>query len=368
MTGQQLIERMIAWLTRYVVMTEAQALTVALWALNTWIYDRFPACPYLELWATDKRSGKTTLAEMLAALSRGARVLATVRAVSMARAIEATDGHYTAFLEEAERFWSPTLGDERSILATGYRRGAKHEVTTQKGELLQFRTYAPKAFILIGNVHDILRDRCISIFLSRATPVGNWTADRDAAEVEAHAIIEAWQGIVKRTDVLRGSDERMPVVTPDWLASSRDKELWSPLFSIAHALHLHKETVQLLQRASVDLSVIKTLPAFRYNPAQAVKVNDDQNAAEAVLRDAASVFAPTEDRLRSEELLKRLHAIDTAPWRSWRGTGLDANALATLLARYGLHPKPMRFGKGRANSATFSGYLASDLRKAAAQK
>jgi len=363
MTGQQLIDRIVAWLRAYVVLTEQQALVVALWALNTWVYEKFAAVPYLEIWATGKRSGKSTLAEMLSAVSRAGRVLPTVRAISMARAIEATDGAYTAFVEEAERFSSPRLGDERAILATGYRRGATHEVTTPKGEILQFRTFCPKAFVLICNVHEILRDRCISIKLERSIPSRNWTAERDfAAAAEAAAILEAWH---EGTGwVTKDGEPHITPVVPDWLASARDREIWTPLFSLAHALKLHKDTVSLLKRASVDLSWLKTQPATKYNPWQDEPVNEDANAAEAVLADMISVFAEGEDRITTDDMVQRLHNIDVAGWRSWRGAGLDPNALGRLLDRFGVGPKDLQFGKGRKGRKILKGYALPALRKA----
>lgn len=338
MTGQQLIERMVALLRHYVAMTEGQALVAALWALNTWTYERFAAVPYLEIWAMHKRSGKSTLAEILCALSRGGRVLATARVLAMVRMIEGTEGHYVPFLEESERFWRGGLGDERSILATGYRKGAQHEVMGKTG-IERFRTFCPKAFVLIGNVHDILRDRCISLKMDRSTPKGNWTLDRVAGEAEAMAIIEAWK------DVARTVTGPFPIVDPDWLTSSRDREIWSPLFSLAAVLKLHKATLELLVRTSVDMAALKQLPAVKYSPSQDEPVGDDGNAAEAVLRDVRLCLQAGETRVTTDELLRRLHAIDTAPWRSWRGNGLDSIALAALLVRFGIEGEQWTVGK-----------------------
>ena len=70
-TGQQLIDRMIAFFQAYVSITPEQALTCALFALNTWLYEAFFSTPYLEIWSVVKRSGKTTLAEVLITFARG---------------------------------------------------------------------------------------------------------------------------------------------------------------------------------------------------------------------------------------------------------------------------------------------------------
>ena len=363
MTGQQLIDKWTEFIRRYVALTEAQALTVALWAINTWVYERFYAVPYLEIWAKHKRSGKSTLGEVLSCLCRGGRVLATVRVLSMVKLIEAKEGAYVPFVEEAERFYSGSLGDERSILASGYRRGAKHEL-----EKASYSTFCPKAFILIGNVHAILRDRCISILLERGKPSHNWTMERYIAESEADDLIVGLRDLFKNgVDVIRTEDGgvRFHMVDPDWLQSPRDRELWMPLFSIAHAMKLNAETINLLKRASVDLSVLKTLEPVRYNQLQDEQVADDSNAADAVLRDCVTVLRPGETFIPSAVMVERLHAIDAAPWRAWRGDGLNEISLAALLGRFGVAPEVGQVGKGRKDRKQARGYKVATLTKAA---
>lgn len=360
MTGQQLIERWAALIKRYVALTDGQALVLALWALNTWVYERFHVTPYLEIWAMHKRSGKSTLAEILSLLCNGGRVLATVRVLSMVKLIEAKEGHYVPFIEEAERFKSASLGDERSILASGYRRGAFHEL-----EKAKYRTFCPKAFVLIGNVHEILRDRCISMKLERATPPHNWTLDRVTAEAEIDDLIVAWREVAKSgvLNVIKTDDgPRFHMIDPAWLPSARDREIWTPLFSLAGALRLNAGTMETLQRASVDLSILKTLPPVEYHPAQEERVSDDANAAESVLKDLIGVLAEGEQFIGTAEALKRLHGISIAPWRAWRGDGLNEITLAALLQRFGIEPVMGQVGKGRKGRQTMRGYKVAHLK------
>lgn len=360
MTGQQLIEKWVAFLRRYVALSEGQALVCVLWVLNTYVYERFPVTPYLEIWAMGKRSGKSTLAEIMALMCRGGRVLATIRVLSMVKLIEAKEGAYVPFIEEAERFAKANLGDERSIIASGYRRGAVHEL-----EKASYRTFCPKAFVLIGNVHEIIRDRCISLKLERATPEHNWTLERYTAESEIDDLIVAYRELAKsgQMDVIKTDDgPRFHPVDPAWLTSARDREIWTPLFSLAHALRLGKATMETLQRASVDLSILKTLPAVVYHPSQEEQVGDDQNAADAVLRDLLSVLKPGEAFITSADAVTRLHGIATAPWRAWRGDGLNALTLSALLQRFGIESANQRVGKGR-KAAVLKAYKVADLRR-----
>lgn len=370
MTGQDVINRMVRLLKRYVVLSDAQALTCALWALNTWLYERFPAVPYLEIWAMHKRSGKTTLAEILKELSRGGSILATVRVLQMVRLIEAKEGAYVPFIEEAERFNAGSLGDQRAILATGYRKGAVHEVGDNKGGALQFRTFCPKAFVLIGNVHEILRDRCISMKLERGTPAHSWMLERTEAERECVEIIEDWKQLLKTAktsmDVVLTADgaARFPNVDPSWLQSPRDREIWTPLFSVAAAMRLHKDSMGLLKRASMDLSYLKTLPNVKYHASQEEPVAADANAAEAIIRDAVTVMRDGEKGISSVHLLKRLHDIDEGPWRVFAGEGLNERSMAALLARWNVEPGSIRLGKGKSgdNSNVVKGYKLDDLK------
>lgn len=367
--AQELIAALVAFVRRYVSLTEGQALVVVLWALNTWVYDRFPVVPYLEIWASFKRSGKSTLAEVLAKLTRGGRVTATVRVLQMVRIITGKKGDYTPFIEEAERFSAGNLGDERAILATGYRKGAAHEIYSAQG-IKAFRTFCPKAFVLIGNVHDILRDRCISIKMERATPERVWSSpeERYTAEAEADDLLSAWTRVAAHhLDVIRGTDgeARFHTVIPTWLKSPRDREIWTPLFSLASAMKLDAATMDLLQRASIDLSILKTLPPVKYSAAQDEHIAEsDASAAETVLRDLLSTFAENEQIIPTRTALERLHNIPTAPWRAWRGDGLTDVSLAALLKRFGVEHARGQHGKGKTRTQ-FYGYTRGSLLAAA---
>lgn len=368
MTGHELISEIVRFIRRYCVVSEAQALTVALWALNTWVYERFNAVPYLEIWATHKRGGKSTLAECLSMLSRGGRTLATVRTLQMVRLIEATDGAYVPFIDEAERFWQGTLGDDRAILATGYQRGAVHEIE-QKGSVAQYRTFSPKAFMLIGNLHDVIRDRCISIKLERAVPAASLTTEHEAAKLEANALVKRWQTMLATAttsmDVIPTEAEpRFKVIDPVWLTNPRDRQIWLPLFTLAGAMKLHKADIELLQRASVDLSVLKTLPPVRYHQIQEEQLADDTPAVEALVRDVWSVLRDDEKAVATVDLLERLYAIPIAPWRSFGINGLSAAQLSDMLARYAVKPTAIRFGKSKKgdNTNVMKGYKAAELR------
>jgi putative DNA primase/helicase len=59
--GPELVEQLIADLTRYVSLHPDYAATVAFWVLHTYLIDRTRITPRLAITAPEKRCGKTTL-------------------------------------------------------------------------------------------------------------------------------------------------------------------------------------------------------------------------------------------------------------------------------------------------------------------
>ncbi len=360
MTGQDLIGKWVAFLRRYVSMSESQALVVALWAINTWVYDKFASVPFLEIVATTKRSGKTTLLDCLKMLCRGGEKFAIVRILTVLRMIEAYEGKVTILIDEAEQFSKPSLGEQRSGIATGYKSGAQHAVSVGKG-FQRFRTFAPYAFAQIGNVHGVLRDRCIEIELERAKPervLSEWdtTANAEAQELIAELIqLSATK--------LKDGKLHIPVVAAEWL-SGRERELWTPLVSVASWLGIHADNMKALRVASVDLGLLKTLPPKVWHSAQDEVDAEDREMAERVLADLRSVIADGETFIPSNVAVERLRGIDTAPWRAWRGTGINEILLSALLARYGVAPDVGQIGKGRKDRKQVRGYKVTAIRAA----
>lgn len=373
-TGQQLIDRLTAFISAYVSVSPEQALTCALFALHTWVYEAFFSTPYLEIWSAVKRSGKTTLAEVLITFARGGIKKTTSRVISMAKVIEALDGKYVPVIEEAERFNKGTLGEERASLADGYRKGGVHEVFEKGTGVRRWRMFCPKIFVLLGNVHEIIRDRCVSIRMLRNAAPQNWTMDQvtGVAQTNAGVILAAWGDMIKHaktsmaTASVTGTDIKFHPIDPSFLDSPRDREIWLPLFSLAQALRLNAATMALLERAARDLSHLKTLPPIVYHPSQieGTGESDAHDASLLAIKDMKTIFAPTETFITSRIAVERMHALPKAPWRTWHGEGLNERTLAMLLDRYAIHPKQKQLGKGRKDRVKGSVYYAAEVHAA----
>lgn len=355
LTGQQVIERWIGFLRRYLHISDAQALVMALWAIHTWLFEKFGSTPYLEVYAPNKGMGKTRVLEALELLVRGAERMPTARIAPIVRLIHEHQGKCTLLIDEAEKLAQGAINETRSALAAGYRRGSTHPVTTAQG-VVRFPTFCPKAFALIGNIQPILRDRSIPILLQRGKP----DADLLAEYAQATEAAEALKAELFKFSQQTGAFSHPAIEIPEWLYG-RDAEIWTPLFAIARAMGLHKDTLEALTAASVDLSALKELDALPSRPTVAEDQGDiELQAAERLLKDVAAIVQPGDKAIPTEELLTRLRAVPTAPWRSWRGKGLDAIVLSALLSRYRLTPENVRIGK-----RVVKGYKVTEINAAA---
>lgn len=369
MTGLQLVDRWRQFVTQYLVCTPAQSLVLTLWAMHTWVYLHFGATPYLSIVAPTKRGGKTTALDLLALLSRNAEKFATVPMKTVVRMIEANDGAITILIDEAEKLSGRglSLGDTRTMLATGYQRGAMHAVAVGQG-FAKFRTYAPKAFASIGDLHPILLDRSILFDLERGKPTLLMTNNEERARSEASDLVAAFAAWAK-------SQERIPFVDPTWLTSSRDRQIWTPLFSLAALLDIGKHATDELVAFSVDASQLKAkyLDDPRvYHSSAAEQDAEDRAMSERLLRDVASLIDGgtfgAERNVHTATLINALRSIPVAPWRSWHGEGLNETTLAAFLSIHGVPTNQTVWtGSGRKNRVAAKGYKIADLRAAAAK-
>jgi hypothetical protein len=139
---------------------------------------------------------------------------------------------------------------------------------------------------------------------------------------------------------------------------SRDAEIWAPLFAMAE--QLCPEKLSTLRRVAADLAGSKTADARRAAELKAQEAAKQGEAyGERALRDLAKVMEHKR-LLDTEQAIAALKDIDTAPWRTYKGRGLDSMMLAALLAPFGVKPKVCRLSKTK----TARGYQIADIKAA----
>ena len=229
-----LLEDVARFVRRFVVLTEIQADTLALWLAHTHATEAAETTPYLAITSPEKRSGKTRLLEVLELLAHAGLPTANTTDAALFRSISELSP--TLLLDEVDSIFSNKARDRedlRGLLNAGYRRGAvvRRMGGAKMTTLETFPVYCAKAFAGIGNcLPDTILDRSISIALQRKTreeTVERFRRRDVAPEGEdLRDCVADW--IAPQLDWLR--DERPSL--PDEL-DDRAQDMWEPLLAIA---------------------------------------------------------------------------------------------------------------------------------------
>jgi hypothetical protein len=169
--GDGVLNEVAAFITRFVILSDAQLVVISLWIAHTWAFEASDATPYLAVTSAEMRSGKTRLLEILELLVRNPWRTGRVTPAALYRKIEADTpslllDEWDAIVGSGQDF-SETL---RGILNAGHRRNGKVSVCGPKNAGYQptdFRVFCPKVIAGIGKLPDTLADRSIQIRLKR---------------------------------------------------------------------------------------------------------------------------------------------------------------------------------------------------------
>lgn len=347
--GAMVIAALEAWILGYLSMPADVAYVCALWCAHTWVYEKFDATPYLSVTGDGPGVGKTKLLRVLALLSRGSVNTTAVTAAALLRVITQREGKLTLFVDEAE-----TMAGERQTVLTqlansGYNAGdvIMRAVQGSGQGVIEYRAFCPKAWAGIGDVRDTLRSRSIVVRMQAGTAAREFYTQE--AKNEAAALVAKLEAALEKVNF------RMVRATH---LVEREREIWSPLVSVAAALGCDLER---LTRVSADLSVEKRTQEKR---AVTRMVDDrgeriDLEFAPRALADMRRCVGEGERVVFSAVMVERMKALPDGPWRKFRGEGLTELALAGLVARYGLKTTSRKV-PGQKNVVR-RGYLASAI-------
>lgn len=356
------------FLLQYVAMPTEYALTMTLWAMMTYLYIDLDVLPYLVLTSETKRSGKTmTGMDLLRPMCCNPEDISGMTPAVLYRTMGAGSDDEesvvipkTLFVDEAETLASGAAGPIRTVLNIGYKKGQTVKRIAPGGGTEEFQTFAPKCFILIGDVYDTLRDRSIVLWLRRASMEqmrGLKRLIQGIAEAEANEVGATMREVIdeNRAKIVKVYHEVIQDGTLDFLPA-RDAEIWASLFAICKIVDPSR--MKELQSAAIDLAMKKTQES-RKHTAEAMELAE-QNAtkaefAERLLIDVAAVMKGAK-AMKTEDVLAALKDIPTAPWRMFRGVGLKAQDLSDMLDAMQVQPKVIRFGKKGTKGATARGY------------
>lgn len=333
MSGAEILDWLVGFLGRFVALSMAQAVAVALWVVHTHAMDAADCTPYLAINSAEKQSGKTRLLEVLRLLVLAAWFTGRVTAAVLSRKIDAVCP--TLLLDESDAAFN---GDEtyaevlRGVINSGYRRGGCVSVCVGKGAEISysdFSTFCPKAIAGIGKLPDTVADRSIPIRLKRAQRgtverFRERDAEREAQGPQGQ--IAAW--CAAHLEKLRKARPAIPDAMTD-----RQADVCEPLLAIADAAG--SEWPERARAALVTLCV----------GAQA----EDGSAGVRLLRDIQGVFSnKAVNEMSSTALCDALALIETSPWAGWhKGRPMSPMGLARLLCPFEIFPAPLSSGQAR---------------------
>jgi len=141
-------ERVLAVLTDHVELGRYEVIAISLWAMHTFVFDKFVATPRLMLESPVRGCGKTTVLVLLEALGRHSLRFDGVSPAGLFRLIERD--RPTLLCDEVDTYGLKGDGALRQVLNSGHRRGGRILRATRDGGRQQFSTFAPVALAAIG--------------------------------------------------------------------------------------------------------------------------------------------------------------------------------------------------------------------------
>lgn len=324
--GAELLEDLRDTFNRFLALPDGAATTQACWIVHAHAHDASDISPVLALTSPTKRCGKTTDLEVLGALAPRPLPAANITAASLFRAVEKFSP--TLLIDEADTFLR--RGDDlRGVLNSGHSRRSAFIVRTvgDDHEPRRFRTWAPKAIALIGELPDTLADRSIEIRMRRRRPdeeVERLRLDRLEEELEPLRR-RAWTWARDHLEALGDAEPAMPEYLHD-----RERDNWRPLLSIA------------------DLAG-GPWPERARKAARALQEGerDERSLGTRLLADVRSILEEhPEDRIRSKHLVEKLCDLEEAPWSEYKSRGLSPVSLANFLRSFDVSSKQLRFSTG----------------------
>ena len=229
-----LLDDVRVFVRRFVVLTDAQADTIALWAAHTHVFEAFcSTAPRTSRSHPPRRGRGRQDSSKRSSFSSANRYRPRHFHAALFRVID--DKRPTLLIDEVDAVFGKKSPREelRGILNAGYRQGATtHRMGGSNNTQLQtFSVYCPKGFAGIGDcLPDTLSDRAISIRLKRRTRnvVIERFRLRDVGPSGASLRDRLADWLEPNEEHLAGSRPDLPDELDD-----RAQDVWEPLLAIA---------------------------------------------------------------------------------------------------------------------------------------
>ena len=340
-SGAALLDDVEAFLGRFVVYpTDDARVAHTLWIGHCWFMDQWDSTPRIAFLSPEPGSGKSRALEVTEPLvPRPVHAVNTTPAY-LFRKVSDPDGAPTLLYDEIDTVFGPKAKDNedvRGMLNAGHRKGATAGRCVVRGNTVmteELPAYCAVALAGLDDLPDTIMTRSVVIRMRRRAPseqVEPWRMRLNGPEGQQLGNrLRAWSHGARRA-----------VTWPEMPAGIEDRnaDVWEALLAVADLAG-----GEWPERARVSAVSLVTSSADR-----------GRSLGLLLLRDLREIFEVSE-RLSTETILDRLHALDEAPWGDLHGKPLDARGLSRRLSKYGIGPKVLRDG-----DRTIRGYEAAEL-------
>jgi putative DNA primase/helicase len=326
-----MLDSMVALFAKYMDLPSKSAGdAIALWCVHAHAFDCFDISPRLLIRSAVKRSGKTRLAAIIAALTPKALLASNVSAAVIYRVIQLAQP--TLIADEADAWLS---SDEalRSVINSSHTRASAHVLRCDGDNNVprRFSTWAPIVISGIGTAPETIEDRSVIIELQRRAPGVARLPRLPFNKMDEFKMLSrhAARWAADHLDELSEADPDVPANLNDRAADN-----WLPLLAIAYLAG--GDWRSRARDAALELSA---------DGAQ----EDESTIGIALLTDIKQVFVERQvAQIKSEDLLDELNKRDDRPWPEFSkgDKPMTASGLAKILKPFKIKPSTLRFGKG----------------------
>lgn len=328
-SGAVLLDDVRDYLGRFVAFPSPEALAaVALWAAHAHLVMAGENTPRLGMLSPEPGSGKTRVLELLEVLTPSPMFALSASAPAIFRSMAAAPR--TLLFDEVDAIFGRHGKDDpaedlRALLNAGHRRGATiPRCVGPTHDVQDFPVFGAVALAGLGDLPDTLMSRAVIVRMRRrlpSEPVEPFRRRLHAPEgEELRERLAAWADRV--AEIVGDVWPEMPVGVTD-----RPADVWEPLLAIADAAGGHWPCT-----ARTACTALVAMAESR-----------EASLGVRLLADLRTVFSDAgTDRLATDEVLRRLHALEEAPWQDLRGRPLDARGLAWRLRGYDVRPHQFR--------------------------
>ena len=347
--GTALAEEILARIQAHCVLPEGAAVALTLFAFHSYCPDVSDFTPYVVLTSAVKRSGKSTVLDVLAEIVAKPLKSHNCSTAALFRLI-ATHG-CTLLLDEADTFVG-TNEDLRGVLNSGFHRdGQVHRVEGdgKDRQVVAFPTFCPKIMAGIGTLPATIMDRAIQVRMkrkARGSEVSKFNRLNRAACHPLRSKLSRWANDHQH-ELAAVRVQGLPCFT------DRAEDTWEALLQIAHLLGPEWEA-----RAFEAARMLGCRPEDR----------DEGDLGLDLLEDIRALTEGKEFlKVTSAWLCTELAGIEGAHWATHsHHKPLSQVDLGKLLKPFEIHPRSIRVDTRTARNpeqrgTTFRGFMVADF-------